>query len=153
MDEIEKLDTKILSSNSLISDGEKKFELKRDKLSNEFFNKLKPKKPKKFQSELNMRLMIGGRKNYKGYLLDELQVLGNQFLNKNDELVNLLKAIRNARAALYQLNIDYNMAVDKQKESNKKYAKIELKPMRVEKNVGSSMPNFPWERVFKSKGF
>ncbi|MBA6416373.1 hypothetical protein H4J50_10135 [Colwellia sp. 6M3] len=153
MDEIEKLDTKILSLNSLISDGEKKFELKRDKLSNEFFNKLKPKKPKKFQSELNMRLMIGGRKNYKGYLLDELQVLGNQFLNKNDELVNLLKAIRNARAALYQLNIDYNMAVDKQKESNKKYAKIELKPMRVEKNVGSSMPNFPWERVFKSKGF
>jgi chromosome segregation ATPase len=150
MEEIQRIENKIHSLNKLILDGEIKFEEDKEKLIDLFFKKLKPKK---FKTKWDRLITLGDRKNYKGYLLNEIEDLGNQFLNKNDGLVNLLKVIRNARAALYQLNKDYNSAVSKFKESNKKYAKIELKTMKVEKNEGSSMPNYPWERVFKSKGY
>ena len=148
--EIEKIENKIKGLEKLVFDGEQKFHKDQEKLIQLFLKKLKPKK---FKTKWDKLFTLGDRKNHKGYLLHELEDLGNKFLNENDDLVNLLKVIRNARAALYQLNKDYNEAVNSLKESNKIYAKIKLEPMKIEKSVGSSMPNYPWERVFKSKGY
>ncbi|PHZ58250.1 hypothetical protein CRG86_008850 [Photobacterium leiognathi] len=138
------IENQIKQLSSLIDAGEKKLESLDELLFDQFIKTLKPKR---FKNKTE-KIIASCSRNYRGYFLKELIDMHTKFIDDHQEYNALFNAVRNARAARFQLSKDYEIEVEKEKSRNKKYVDTSNFVYKFKLAEGSSMPNLPWERIF-----